>query len=119
MPTTRAVKKWPASWIRIKKPRPRIAIRVLMRLLSCRLEPSLGDAARGGVGLHELVQVACRSAVRGGERLLDDLGDAEERQAAVEERGHGDLVRGVERAGVGAASLPCLAGEGEEGEGLE
>ena len=47
------------------------------------------------VRLDQLVEVAGRRAVDGVERLLDDLGDPEERQPAVEERGDGDLVRGV------------------------
>jgi hypothetical protein len=30
MPTARAVKKWPASWMRISRARPRTATRKLM-----------------------------------------------------------------------------------------
>ena len=57
-----------------------------------------------GIGLDELLEVAGGSPVRAFERALDDLGDAEERKAAVEERLHGDLVRRVEGARVGASS---------------
>jgi hypothetical protein len=38
---------------------------------------------------------------------------------AVEERGHGDLVRGVKRAWVRAAALPRLTREREQREALE
>ena len=52
------------------------------------------------------------------ERVLDERGDLEEADPAVEERGDGDLVRRVEGAGVGAAALAGLAGEREEREAL-
>ena len=52
------------------------------------------------------------------ERALDDLGDPEERQPAVEERGDGDLVGGVVGARVGAAALARLAREREHRERL-
>ena len=55
----------------------------------------LGEAAGFRVGRDEVVEVARRRAVDRGERLLDRTGDAEERQAALEECGDGDLVRGV------------------------
>src|ERR687884_643695 len=118
MPTARATKKWPASWIRIRKPRPRIAIKVLTRAPSTRALQA-GDAARGGVRLLQLVEVARGRAVGGGERLLDDLGDPEERQPPVEEGGHGDLVRRVVRARIGAAAPAGLAREREERERLQ
>ena len=53
------------------------------------------------------------------ERVLDERGDVEEADAALEERGDGDLVRGVERARVGAAALARLAREREQAERLE
>ena len=53
------------------------------------------------------------------ERVLDDLGDAEERQPPLEERGDGDLVGGVEDARVGAAELPRPPGEREQRERLQ
>jgi hypothetical protein len=61
----------------------------------------------------------CGAAVRGGERLFDDLRDPEERQPAVEERGDGDLVGGVEDARVGPAELAGPARQREQGERLE
>ena len=44
---------------------------------------------------------------------------AEERQAALEERGDGDLVGGVVGTGAGAAGLAGLPGEREQREGLQ
>ena len=53
------------------------------------------------------------------ERLLDGLGDPEERQPPVEERRDGDLVRRVEGARVRAAALAGLAREREHRERLD
>ena len=77
---------------------------------------ALREAPRLGVGLDELVEVARRRAVDRGERLLDDVRDAEERQPPGEERGDGDLVGGVVGARVGAAALAGLAREREQRE---
>ncbi len=79
----------------------------------------LGEAARGCVGVHELGQVARGTAVRGGERLLDDLRDPEEGEPPFEECCDRDLVRGVEDARVGAAELARTARQGEQRERLQ
>ena len=52
----------------------------------------------------------------GCEGLLDHAGDPEERQPAGQERGHGDLVRGVVGARIGSAGLSGLACESEQWE---
>src|SRR5207249_546317 len=69
----------------------------------------LGEAPRLRVSLVELVEIARRSAVDRGKRLLDRLGDAEKRQATLEERCDADLVRCVEGTRVGAALLARTA----------
>ena len=71
------------------------------------------------VGLDQVGEITRGRAVDVGERLLDRLGDPEERQPPLEERGDGDLVRGVERARVGAAPLAGAAREGEQRKRLE
>ena len=53
------------------------------------------------------------------ERLLDERGDIQEADSTLEERGDGDLVRGVERARIGAATPARLAREREQAERLE
>ena len=64
------------------------------------------SAARLGVGLDELVEVARGRAVDGSASVSStDVGDPEERQPSVEEGRDGDLVGGVERARVRAAAL--------------
>ena len=86
---------------------------------SCDRHAPLGEAACGRVGLHELGEIARGAAVRGGERLLDDLRDPEERQPPFEEGRDGDLVRGVEDARVGAAELAGPARQREQRERLQ
>ena len=56
------------------------------------------------------------AGARDGERLRDDVRDAQEGQAAREERRNGDLVRRIEGARARAAPLPRLARQGEQGE---
>ena len=80
---------------------------------------SSASARARSVGLDELVEIARGRAVGALERVGDDLGDAEERQPAREERRDGDLVRGVVRARIRAALLPRLAREREHRERLE
>ena len=73
---------------------------------------------RAPVGVDQLVEVARRRAVDAGEHVLDERCDLEEADPLLEERLHGHLVRGVVRAGVGAAALAGLAAEGEHPERL-
>src|SRR4029453_11398400 len=67
-----------------------------------------------GCGLDELVEIACLRAGAGVERLFDDLGDGEKRQAAFQEAGDGDLVRRIEHAGRGASQRPGAAREAKK-----
>ena len=83
---------------------------------SYRSQSSLSGPTGSGVGGDELVEVSRRSAVDTGERILDETRDLEESDPPLEECGDGDLVRGVEGARVGAASLAGLAREAEERE---
>src|ERR671937_2470124 len=115
MPTARAVRKWPASCTNTSSARPRMAMPTLMRR-SRDGQASFGEPAGVGVRLLELGEIACGCAVDGPEGVLDRLCDAEERQPAVEERGDGDLVRGVVGAGIAAAPLAGLAGQAEHRE---
>ena len=77
------------------------------------------DPARLRVHRGQVVEVARRRAVELRERALDHVRDPEERQAALQEGGHGHLVRSVERAGRRVAGLPRGAGEREAGERLQ
>ena len=81
---------------------------------------SLPSAARRAsrVGRDELVEIAAgapstRSSTR------DGVGDLEEADAAVEERGHGDLVGRVVGARERASALTCLPRQPQQREGLE
>src|SRR5438045_50065 len=95
------------------------AVRWSARGRSYERQLSLGEAPCLPVGLVEVVEVARGRPLHGGERLLDRLGDPEEREPAGQKRGDGDLVRGVERARVRAAGLARGAREREQRERLE
>src|SRR5512133_163590 len=74
--------------------------------------------ARLAVGLVERFEGADGTAGQALERRLDDRGDAEEVQPAVEEGVDRDLVGGVEHAGRGAARGGGLARQAQAREGL-
>src|SRR5256714_7167242 len=128
MPTARAVKKWPASCTRIRNARPRMAMKTLIGRPPADERkaggdrrsrgggPSLGEAPRLGVRLDEGLEVAGGGSVDGCERLLDRVGDPEERQPALEERPDGDLVRRVVGARIGSSELAGAAGERQQRE---
>src|ERR1044072_1882075 len=107
MPTARAVKKWPISWIRISSARPRMATSTLTSYLpplcgvaddraptGSRVETrrvafsygcSFREAPRFPVGFGQVGQVTGRCAGDLGQRLFDRRSNPEERQAAFEE----------------------------------
>ena len=104
MPTALAAVKWPSSWRMISAAKPRKARTQLMRAGSPSIRARRRRARASRVGLVERLEVRARGCGRQLlERALDHLRDAEERQPAVEERVHGDLVGGVEHARRGAA----------------
>src|SRR5438105_1158418 len=88
------------------------------RSVSCDRKASLREGARLPVRFDEVGEVACGRAVGCGERLLDDVGDPEEGQSSVEERGDGDLVGCVERTRRGSATLAGRAREPQHRERL-
>src|SRR6266567_8473519 len=59
-----------------------------------------------GICRDEVVEVARCRTVGGGERVGDDVRDAEERQPSLEERRDSHLVRRIECTRVRAAALP-------------
>ena len=67
---------------------------------------------------YELGKIAHGVPIGTIERILDERRDLDETDALVEERRNGNLVRGVERAGIGPAALPRLAGERQERKAL-
>src|SRR3954468_24449179 len=130
MPTALAAVKWPASWRITSAAKPRKASSQLTRWLrvrapapsamtsagarSCadrRLDELAGPRPGLGVGHVERLEVVHRRRAQRVEDALDDRGDAEERQAALQERVHGHLVGGVQRAGGRPAGRRGLAGQ--------
>jgi len=75
-----------------------------------------GLAASFAVGVEDIVDGSEFGAGGAGQDAVDDLGDAEEREAIFEEGGDGDFVGGVESGGIGATFFHGFAGEAEAGE---
>src|SRR5919197_941331 len=102
MRTARATKKCPASWMRIRKARPKMATAMFIGRWRSSVDelPRVGrcDAARLGFDGFERFQAARVFPFHVVEGALDDLRDAKEREAPVEEGGDGDLVGGVQHA---------------------
>src|SRR6186997_2544381 len=98
MRTARAVKKWPASWMRIRKASPPMATTMCTASVNQLPCERGGSLPRLRVDRDELVDVLRGHRVGRVQRPLDHLRDAEERQAPVQEGGHRYLVGGVEDA---------------------
>ena len=117
MPTALAAAKWPNSCRMMSAAKPRKA----SSQLTVRDAPmQLGDAtARASRSAsYERLEGAHGRRRAGARAPLDDRRDAEEAQAAVEERVHGDLVGGVEHARRGAAGDRGLARQAQARERL-
>src|SRR4249920_737448 len=143
MPTPSAVRKLPASLIRIKKARPRMAMKTVTNTAPalCGLaanawrahcrgetgrvawsrygEPSLCVLSGHGVRFDQAVEIPRARAVDLRQRLLDGRSDSEEGELPVQEGRHGHFVGGVEHARVGTASLAGLSRQREQRERLE
>src|SRR3954452_13843932 len=91
--------------MRMRKARPPMATRMFMPSVNQLPRQRCRSLPRLGVYGDELVEVARGGGVRRIQRSLDDLRDREERQAPVQEGGHGDLVGGVQDARGSASSL--------------
>ena len=75
---------------------------------SCDLHCSFGEPPCGLVGGRRAHRDRARARRPPRRGVRDDVGDAEERQPSVEERGDRDLVRGVEHAGSVPPCSPAL-----------
>src|SRR3954449_5000360 len=104
---TRTLTTRPPALCGLDRKRPATTLRVQTKRVAFSCDRcSFGQTARFPVGFDELGEVPRGRPVDLGQRFLDRRGDPEERQPAFEERGHRDLVGGVERAWIGAALLP-------------
>src|SRR5581483_2031493 len=133
MPTARAPKKWPASWISTSSTSPTIDATTPMfrsgagqagTSAPCwapsSLRPcDLRELAGAAVGFAQLVEVARRRAVDALEHVGDERVDVEEPDPALQERRDRHLVGGVERARIGAAALTRLTRERQHPERLD
>src|SRR6187431_155900 len=111
--TASAVKKCPASWMRMRNARPPMATRMFTSSVNQLPRERRRSLPRLGVDGDELVEVTRGDRVRRVQGSFDDLGDSEEGQTAVEERGHCDLVRRIEDAWRGPPRLARRPGQGE------
>ena len=80
-------------------------------------QPPGGEPPRLVVGSHEVVEVARGRAVDASECLLDHGCDIGKREPALQERGDGNLVGGVVRAGRGPSALARGPGQPEQRKG--